>query len=65
MPTDEQWSKLIRIVKRQQQSIDDLWTAVNDYHSTEAELTDEFRDKLDGEHRRVSRLTKRVEELEK
>ena len=68
MPTDEEWAKLIRIVKKMKadydQSISDLWTAVNDYHGAEAELGDELTDKIEREHRRITRLTKRVEELE-
>lgn len=62
--TPEKWKKLVRIVKKQQESIDDLWKAVNDYHETEAELTDEFRDRLDRNHRRLNRLERRIEALE-
>lgn len=63
-PTDEQWKKLVRIVKKQQQAIDDLWQKVNDDFEAEVTLVDEAMEKLERNHRRLNRIEKRLEALE-
>lgn len=71
MPTDEEYRKLLRVVKQirkmvleDHQAISDLWDKVNADFDTETSLVDEAMEKVERNHRRMNRMEKRLKELE-
>jgi len=62
--TKEQWKKLVKIVRAQDQSIKDLWEELGRWNDVRAGEEDDLRELMERNRRAVNRLARRVKEME-